>query len=151
MLCKTVNAMSFAEYSYESEFESYESSLCFLYPSTGQKQTSNGCGASSDGYLLFRTLLVDSFRQAAFFCCLQYRKAAKENERSNHRYPANRCQYQGTAKSGRHQGKGCGGYARCLHTGGSQMAGRHCTSYHRQPCDSRRDARSKIDDILVIA
>lgn len=74
-------------------------------------------------------------------CCLQYRKAAKENERSNHRYPANRCQYQGTAKSGRHQGKGCGGYARCLHTGGSQMAGRHCTSYHRQPCDSRRDAR----------
>lgn len=23
MLCKTVNAMSFAEYSYESEFESY--------------------------------------------------------------------------------------------------------------------------------
>jgi uncharacterized membrane protein YgaE (UPF0421/DUF939 family) len=27
MLCKTVNAMSFAEYSYESEFESYESSF----------------------------------------------------------------------------------------------------------------------------
>lgn len=25
--CKTVNAMSFAEYSYESEFESYESSF----------------------------------------------------------------------------------------------------------------------------
>ena len=23
----------------------------------------------------------------------------------------------------------------------SQMAGRHSTSYHRQPCDSRRDAR----------
>ena len=36
MLCKTVNAMSFAEYSYESEFDR-------------QKQTSNGCGASSDG------------------------------------------------------------------------------------------------------
>lgn len=29
MLCKTVNAMSFAEYSYESEFESYESSFVF--------------------------------------------------------------------------------------------------------------------------
>lgn len=27
MLCKTVNAMSFAEYSYESEFESYEFSF----------------------------------------------------------------------------------------------------------------------------
>lgn len=27
MLCNTVNAMSFAEYSYESEFESYESSF----------------------------------------------------------------------------------------------------------------------------
>lgn len=27
MLCKTVKAMSFAEYSYESEFESYESSF----------------------------------------------------------------------------------------------------------------------------
>lgn len=27
MLCKTVNAVSFAEYSYESEFESYESSF----------------------------------------------------------------------------------------------------------------------------
>ena len=27
MLCKTVNAMSFAEYSYESEFKSYESSF----------------------------------------------------------------------------------------------------------------------------
>lgn len=27
MLCKTVNAMSFTEYSYESEFESYESSF----------------------------------------------------------------------------------------------------------------------------
>ena len=27
MLYKTVNAMSFAEYSYESEFESYESSF----------------------------------------------------------------------------------------------------------------------------
>ena len=36
----------------------------------------------------FRTLLVDSFRQAAFFCCLQYRKAAKENERSYYRYRA---------------------------------------------------------------
>lgn len=27
MLCNTVNAMSFAEYSYESEFESYEFSF----------------------------------------------------------------------------------------------------------------------------
>jgi hypothetical protein len=27
MLCNTVNATSFAEYSYESEFESYESSF----------------------------------------------------------------------------------------------------------------------------
>ena len=27
MLCNTVDAMSFAEYSYESEFESYESSF----------------------------------------------------------------------------------------------------------------------------
>lgn len=139
MLCKTVNAMSFAEYSYESEFESYES-LCFLYPSTGKNRPRTAAVRLLTAFA-FRTLLVDSFRQAAFFCCLQYRKAAKENERSNNRYPANRCQYQGTAKSGRHQGKGCGGYARCLHTGGSQMAGRHCTSYHRQPCDSRRDAR----------
>lgn len=48
MLCKTVNAMSFAEYSYESEFESYESSF-FPIPIDRQKQTSDGCGASSDG------------------------------------------------------------------------------------------------------
>lgn len=32
MLCNTVNAMSFAEYSYESEFESYESSFIFHTP-----------------------------------------------------------------------------------------------------------------------
>lgn len=37
MLCKTVHAMSFAEYSYESEFESYESG--FISYTTRQAKT----------------------------------------------------------------------------------------------------------------
>lgn len=32
MLCNTVNAMSFAEYSYESEFSSYERGFIFHTP-----------------------------------------------------------------------------------------------------------------------
>ena len=39
MLCKTVNAVSFAEYSYESEFESYESS--FIFHTNRQAKTDN--------------------------------------------------------------------------------------------------------------
>lgn len=39
MLCKTVNAVSFAEYSYESEFESYESS--FISNTPRQAKTDN--------------------------------------------------------------------------------------------------------------
>lgn len=45
MLCKTVNAVSFAEYSYESEFESYESSFISHTPRQA-KQTMYRCGAS---------------------------------------------------------------------------------------------------------
>lgn len=38
-MCKTVNAMSFAKYSYESEFESYESS--FISHTSRQAKTAN--------------------------------------------------------------------------------------------------------------
>lgn len=99
----------------------------------------------------FRTLLVDSFRQAAFFCCLQYRKAAKENERSYYRYRADRCQYQGTAKSGRHQGQG---YADTL--GVSTQAVAKWQAGTALPTIDNLVILAvmldtKIDDILVIA
>ena len=79
MLCKTVNAMSFAEYSYESEFESYESSFVSLYPSTGKNSPRTAAVRLLTAFA-FRTLLVDSFRQAAFFvACNTERQQKKMN------------------------------------------------------------------------
>lgn len=46
MLCNTVNVMSFAEYSYESEFNSYERSFVSHTPRQA-KQTMYRCGATS--------------------------------------------------------------------------------------------------------
>ena len=112
----------------------------FLILLDKQKQTMYRCGTSLNDNCIFTRCLSSHFGRQRFFVACNIERQ-QENERSNHRYPANRCQYQGTAKSSRHQGQGCGRYARCIHTGGRQMAGRHCTSYHRQPCDSRRDAR----------
>lgn len=134
-----VRAMSFGEYSYESEFVSYE--FGFISSTIDrQKQTMCRCGVSLNDNCIFTRCLSSYFgRQRFFVACSTERQ--QENERSNNRYRANRCQHQGTPKSGRHQGQGCGRHARRIHAGGSQMAGRDCTSYHRQPCDSRRDAR----------
>lgn len=69
MLCKTVNAVSFAEYSYESEFESYESSFV-SYTHRQAKQTMYRCGASLNDNRIFTRCLSSHFGRQRFFCCL---------------------------------------------------------------------------------
>lgn len=48
-----------------------------IYPSTGKNRPRTAAVRLLTAFA-FRTLLVDSFRQAALFCCLQYRKAARK-------------------------------------------------------------------------
>ena len=49
----------------------------FPIPIDRQKQTSNGCGASSDG-ICIPNAACRFISAGSVFCCLQYRKAAKE-------------------------------------------------------------------------